>query len=108
MENTMSKWNKLLACGLLLTLTAPLGAILPPLFQTAEEIQTILKGNELGRVLPSGEPIVEIRKTDSGYELLTAHYRLQAEISYLPQKQPGPAQFKVHYSQAEKRTDVNR
>lgn len=104
----MSKWNKFVACGLLLTLTAQLGAVLPPLFQTAEEIRTILKGDELDHVLPSGEPIVEIRRINNGYELLTLRYRLQAEISYIPQKNPGPAQFKVHYSPAEKRTDVDQ
>lgn len=102
----MSKWNKSAACGILLTLTAQLGAALPPLYQTAEEIRTILKGNELGQALPAGEPIIEIRRTNNGYELLTLSYRLQAEISYLPQKHPGPAQFKVHYSPAEKRQDV--
>jgi hypothetical protein len=103
----MSKWNKFVACGVLLTLTAQLGAALPPLFQTAEEIQTILKPDELSNVLPAGEPIIEIRRTDKGYELLTLRYRIQAEIKYISQPYPGPAQFKVHYSQAEKRTDVD-
>jgi hypothetical protein len=87
----------------LLILTTQLGAILPPLYQTADEIKSLLSGDKLGQVLPSGEPITEIHKVEDGYEIVTPKYVVHAKVNYLPQQHPGPAHFDIVYGKAEKK-----
>ena len=83
---------------------SPLQAILPPLYQTSKELGEILQGNQLGKALPAGEPILEIRKNSQGYEITTLHYHVQANIIYKPSEHPGPAQFEIEFEKANKIT----
>lgn len=85
-----------------LAMTASIEGLLPPLYQTADEIRSVLSGKGLGEVLPDGEPIIEIRKNEQGYEVTTLRHRVQAVIVYKPTGRPGPAQFEVQYLPAEK------
>lgn len=84
------------------TFSASLQAILPPLYQTSQELRQLLEGDRLGKALPSGEPILEIRRNEKGYEITTAHYHVQANINYIPTGHPGPAQFEVEFQKADK------
>lgn len=79
-----------------------LNAILPPLYQTAQELKMILENDRIGKVLPSGEPIVDIHKNENGYEIITPHYHLQANVIYKPAERPGPAQFDIDFQKADK------
>lgn len=82
-----------------LSATITLDAALPPLYQTTAEIERVLKGVVLGHLLPDGDPILEIRKNELGYEIITLNHSLQAKIIYKPQNQPGPAQFEVEFEE---------
>lgn len=94
-----------IAVALLLCLgsfTTSLQAILPPLYQTSKELRMVLEGDQLGKALPDGEPILEIRKNDKGYEITTLHYHVQANIVYKSSGRPGPAQFEVEFQKADR------
>jgi hypothetical protein len=82
--------------------TASLEGLLPPLYQTADEIVAVVKDDELGNVLPDGEPIIGIRKNDNGYLVQTSRHQIQASIIYEPATRPGPAHFKVKFQTLEK------
>lgn len=69
-------------------------AILPPLYQTSNEIKAILESKELGQKLGSGDVIQTIQKNESGYEIITNKHRLQVDVSYVSNKGPGPAEYK--------------
>ncbi|MBA2729082.1 MAG: hypothetical protein H0U49_13040 [Parachlamydiaceae bacterium] len=86
----------------LLPLTATLNGLLPPLYQTADEIAAVVKEHELGNVLPDGEPIVGIQKIDKGYLVITNKHQVEATIVYEPAARPGPARFKVKFQIPEK------
>lgn len=82
----------------LLVLVSPnVEAILPPLYQTASEIKSILENQQLGETLQSGESIIKIEKIDQGYELTTNKHHLKVDIIYEPSIRPGPAQFKLQF-----------
>jgi len=69
-------------------------ALLPPLFQTADEIKAILSDKELSHYLHAGEVITTIQKNDRGYEIITNQHRLQVDVGYEQLDLPGPARFK--------------
>ncbi len=86
----------------LLPLTTSLEGLLPPLYQTSDEIVAVLKDKEFGNVLPDGEPIVDVKKIDNGYLITTLRHQVKAFIEYAPALRPGPAQFKVQFQTVEK------
>lgn len=81
-------------------LSSPLQAVLPPLYQTSKELSAVLQGDLLGKALPAGEPILEIRRNSQGYEITTLHYHVQANVIYKTSDRPGPAQFEVEFEKA--------
>lgn len=72
-----------------------LDATLPPLYQTAREIKAILANEELSHHLSSGEAIIQINKTEKGYEIITSQHRLTVDVIYQPASHPGPDPFKL-------------
>src|SRR5271163_4464908 len=85
---------------MLLPFTAALDALLPPLYQTADEIVAVVKNRDLDKVLPDGEPIIEILKNEHGYLIITPKHRVQAILTYQPAARPGPAHFNVTFQAA--------
>ena len=79
----------------------PLQAVLPPLYQTANEIKAILASEELGTHLSSGEVIVKIEKQENGYEITTNYNHLLVSITYEPVNRPGPAQFTLKFQKTQ-------
>ena len=94
----MSNFFKILLVNLVAFL--PINAVLPPLYQTANEIKAILASEDLGVYLTSGEPIMMIEKVENGYEIKTNRHKLNIEIIYQPMKHPGPAQFVLKFQKA--------
>jgi len=80
--------------GMLISATS-LDALLPPLYQSANEIQVLLRSENLGQFLHSGEQIVEIAKVDGGYRIYTLDHTLEASVVYKPNERPGPAKFDI-------------
>lgn len=88
----MKKW--LLLALLYTNLTF---ALLPPLWESASQIQAILSSHELKNYLQSAEVIESIEKSPGGYLITTNHSKLQANISAKPQNMPGPASYQVQF-----------
>ena len=87
----------------LLVMLAPINmcyAILPPLYQSVEEIKTILKDKRLAEVLSSNNIITNITKIDKGYSIETEDSSVVVEVMYIPTKLLGPAKFKLKFHQA--------
>lgn len=68
-------------------------ALLPPLFQTASEIEGLLKSPKLGTTLNDAEVIMSITKTDDGYRITTNKHHVDVQVKTLKQDRPGPARF---------------
>lgn len=78
----------------------PVYAVLPPLYQTAKEIDALVTSEELGRFLTSADVIMRIDKIDTGYLITTNKHRLYVDVIALPQQQPGPVRFTLHFNPA--------
>jgi hypothetical protein len=74
-----------------------LPAVLPPLWQGVREIEAILSDKHFGKELDSGESILEIKKTENGYLIITNRREHPVHIIYKPQSRPGPAQFEIEF-----------
>lgn len=70
-------------------------AALPPLYESVRELQAILSDDKLGQVLSSGDLILEIKKTDAGFLIITNKHEVLARVISEPSKLMGPAQFKI-------------
>lgn len=68
-------------------------AALPPLWQSRDEIKSLLEVPDLGKYLDSSEIILEIKKSEFGYLIITNKHTLEARIRYQPQNMPGPSHF---------------
>ena len=76
-------------------------AILPPLYETSSVIQQILRDDQLGKTLQSGEVIEKIEKNSAGYLITTNKSRVQVRVEVLPAQNMGPAQFKISFGHPE-------
>jgi hypothetical protein len=69
-------------------------ALLPPLFHTLSEIETIISDERLVQELGSAEGITKLEKVEGGYLITTFRYQLKVDVNYLHQEKIiGPAQF---------------
>lgn len=67
-----------------MALSASLPAVeqLPPLFQDLKELRAILTNDNLGKLLPAGDTIMEIRRVENGYIIKTNKHQVLAKVSY--------------------------
>lgn len=75
-------------------------ALLPPLYQSAAEIKSIMEDKQLGQKLTSGDLITKIERNDQGYLISTNKHTLQVYVQYGPAEQPGPAQYMIRFGEA--------
>lgn len=87
--------KNLIATTLVILCTAPCFALLSPLNQGLEEIQSIVQSTELQKYLPQDQPIGEIHREGNGYLLKTDKLQMLVEIQYIPIERPGRQQFKL-------------
>lgn len=80
-------------------LALPLVSVLPPFYQTRDEIRQILSDDRLSESIPDGEPILKIKRNDKGYKITTNKHSLQVNVNYKPLSRPGPAQFDFEFEQ---------
>jgi hypothetical protein len=78
----------------LLLLTNSAFALLPPLYESIAQLQTLL---DQKLPLESAEVIESITKTDEGYLIKTNYSSLNAVITPLPQSKPGPAKYEIRF-----------
>lgn len=91
----------LLILAAALVLNASSYAALPPLYQTSNEIKSILNNPDFGKKLQSGEVIESIQKNDTGYLITTNYHTMQANIVYTHTGKIGPAQYSVQFEEAQ-------
>lgn len=80
-----------------------LNAALPPLYQGMAEFKSVLQDPRFVKELPAGDVLESIAKTEKGFEVTTNRHTVQVDIEYMPQKQPGPAQYVLHFHAAEEK-----
>lgn len=78
-------------------LSGTLSAALPPLYQDTREIIAMLSDGQLGDFLQPGDPILEIKKFEHGYVIVTHDRTIVAHIIYEPVDKPGPAKFQIAF-----------
>lgn len=74
-------------------------AALPPLYQTAREIKSLVSDDQLGERLQSGEVIERIEKNERGYLIVTNKNQLQVNIIYERAQRPGPVPYQLLFEE---------
>ncbi|NGX62912.1 MAG: hypothetical protein KR126chlam6_00314 [Candidatus Anoxychlamydiales bacterium] len=82
---------------IILLFSTQLHAILPPFYQSVNEIEAILKDSKLQDDADSAYPILEIMKVEGGYIIITSRYQQKIEVKYIPQELMGPAKFELNF-----------
>ncbi len=82
-------------------------AVLPPIHQSAKEMQAVLKDHRLYENLSAGEEILEIIRIENGYAVFTTSYYIEVELKYLPSENLGPRQFELFFNKPLLRNDVS-
>ncbi len=91
--------KKLIILSALFLLSHPAYALLSPLNQSLEEIQSIIQGTELQKYIPQQQAITEIKRFGNGYLISTREVQMLVEIQYLPIERPGKQQFRIIYNE---------
>lgn len=85
-------------------ISSSLAAALPPYYQGIDELRSLINDPRIKEMhVPAGDVIEAIRRTDTGYEVVTNHSILQIDVEHLPQKHPGPAKFALHFRPVQSR-----
>ncbi|KKN14856.1 hypothetical protein LCGC14_0991960 [marine sediment metagenome] len=72
-------------------------ALLPPFYQSVKEIESILQDERFINDANSAYPILEIKKVEGGYLIITSGYHQFVEINYILQDMIGPAKFELKF-----------
>jgi len=86
-----------------------LHAALPPFFHTLREIEAIISDSRLHEELGGGEPILEVKRVDEGYLILTNRYTLKVEVIYhFPHELwCGIGEIELKFNEKEVRSDLD-
>lgn len=84
-------------CLFLLVFSMTGFAALPPMAQSAREMQALLSDPRLQEYLGSAEAIQEIVRTGEGYVVLTENYVMKVNVVYSQSKRPGPVPFELDF-----------
>lgn len=76
-------------------------ALLPPLYQSIKEIDQIITDERVQNELTSAEPILEVKRAEGGYIIITNRYSLFVEVNYTPQDLIRPAKFEIDVHEKE-------
>lgn len=68
---------------------------LPPFFQSTSELNRIINDERVYEKLGSGQLIEEVRRTDSGWIILTQSYSLKIDVVNIPSKLVGAHEFEL-------------
>jgi hypothetical protein len=75
----------------------PLHALLPPYYQSKNELLEILNSDEVANKMTSGRLINSIEKTDFGYKMTARECTLEIFVNYKKRNDGlvGPAEFEI-------------
>jgi len=83
--------------ALMVTVSLPTWALLPPLYQSVKEYKALLNDPRLEKTFASGEFIQSIERKESGFTVTTNKQILKVDIVYKKQRLPGPAEFQLEF-----------
>ena len=92
--------KKTLFVVFLILCAQPCFALLSPLNQSIEEIQSLLQNPELQQHFPQDQPLLSIHRSSNGYLLSTLNMQMFVEIQYIPADRPGKQQYKLIFHDA--------
>jgi len=92
-EKTMKKYIFIL----IILFSTKVHALLPPFYQSVKEIESILQDERFTKNANSAYPILEIKKVEDGYLIVTTRYHQFVEVHYIPQNIIGPAKFELEF-----------
>jgi hypothetical protein len=90
----MKKMFFILAC---LMCTAFGFAALPPFYQSSIEIERILNDPRTNEKLGSGQMILDIKRVENGWLIVTPRYQMNVDVNYIPTGRVGPASFELEF-----------
>lgn len=88
---------KRLMISLALIASAPMFALLPPVWQGVAEIRAILNDPQLNSELNSGDILESITREENGWLITTSKSKVRVQVIPQPQNMPGPEKFKLKY-----------
>lgn len=74
-------------------------AVLPPLYESLKEYQALLNDKKLTEYLQSGELILDIKRNENNFQIVTNKHMLIVDIVYVPTGRIGPAEFRLEFHQ---------
>ena len=74
-----------------------LESALPPFAESKREIEAILSHQEITQYIPSGDTIIQIVKTSSGYLIITNYRIVPVSIRHVARQNLGPARLTVQF-----------
>jgi hypothetical protein len=83
--------------AVILLTSASTFAALPPLAESAREIQAILSAQEGYDLLGGADPIEQIIRTPSGYLIITSRKEMKVDVNYAQSGKIGPAEFTLKF-----------
>lgn len=89
--------KKLLAI-FLMSYSATAFALLPPLYTSADQISGMLNSQALGKALDSGEVIMEIKRKDDGFDIITNKSRVHVIVKGKQEDKIGPGSWQYSFS----------
>ena len=72
--------------------------MLPPFFESAREIQSLISHPRTAQLMGTSEPIMDIERTENGYVVRSRTLEMEVAIHYGgDQRMIGPAQFQFEF-----------
>lgn len=84
-----------------------LTAALSPINQSINEIDSILHHRELIEKLGQNEVILDILRTEEGYNISTEHYDMIVELVYETKRNIGPRTYKLLFHTPAPKEEIN-
>lgn len=91
------KFSKITFLVLAVVSSYSLQAALPPLWQSVQEFQGLLKDPQLGECVNSSDTILDIKKVSDGFVIMTRERKIKVRVESFSSGRPGPIQFKYHF-----------
>lgn len=89
----MKRISLLIVTFLLVAQFSIASAVLPPLFTNRDEFKTLINDKQFTSKLDSGDAIVAIYRTKTGFTVLTNKHKMFVDVVADKSAKAGPAQF---------------
>ena len=104
----MRKIGVLIITCLLVVQVSTASAVLPPLYTGRDEFKTLVNDKQFTSKLDSGDVIVAIYRTKTGFTVLTNKHKMLVDVVADKSTKAGPAQFHLVFHDAVARKHVGK